>query len=142
VRLGTFLSVTLRPPNRLPEPGRICIDVMPPASASENCGSCGHTECSAHTCAVFGSVSSLPSCCDSIPGAEYTPMCECVSMMPGVTHLPLASMTTASDGALTFVPTAATLPSRSSTEPFVIAGPVAVRIVAFRMSVVRDGSGA
>ena len=39
---------------------RICIVVTPPASARE-AGSCGHTECSAHTSAVSGSVISLPS---------------------------------------------------------------------------------
>ena len=89
VRDGTFFTVTPRPPNRLPDPGRICIVVTPPASASSNCGSCGQIECSAQTSAVSGLVISLPSCSDSMPAPEYTPRCECVSMMPGVTHLPL-----------------------------------------------------
>ena len=69
VREGTFLMVTPRPPKRLPEPGRICMVVTPPASARSNCGSCGQIECSADTSAVFGLVISLPSCCDSMPGA-------------------------------------------------------------------------
>ena len=66
---GTFLTVTLRPPNRFAEPGRICIVVTPPASASSNCGSCGQMACSDETSAVFGLVISLPSCSDSMPGA-------------------------------------------------------------------------
>src|SRR5688500_1632178 len=67
-------------------------------------------------------------------------MCECVSITPGVTHLPVASITTASVGGTMFVPTAAILPSRNNTEPRSIIGPVAVRTLAFVMSVGRDGS--
>src|SRR5262245_2209851 len=63
-------------------------------------------------------------------------------MMPGVTHLPRASMTNASAGAATLAPTAATFPSRRHTAPFSMAGPVAVKIVALRMRVGRDGTGA
>src|SRR3954471_18682644 len=62
-------------------------------------------------------------------------------MMPGVTHLPLASITTASAGALTVCPTAATLPSWRRIAPRSITGPAAVRMVALRITVVRDGSG-
>src|SRR5687768_16601390 len=62
-------------------------------------------------------------------------------MMPGVTHLPLASITVASAGALTVTPTASTLPLCSSTEPFWMVAPAAVSTVALRMSVVRDGNG-
>src|SRR5205085_12557523 len=69
VRDGTFFTVTPRPPNRLAEPGRICIVVTPPASERSNCGSCGQSECSAETSAVLGLVISLPSCSDSTPGA-------------------------------------------------------------------------
>ncbi len=58
---GMFFSTTARPPNRLPEPGRINRAVTPPARARSKPGSWGHTECSAQTPAVLGSVSSLPS---------------------------------------------------------------------------------
>src|SRR6202022_4901181 len=120
VREGTTLSVALRPPIRLAEPGRTWMGGTPPASVRGNCGSCGHTECSTHTCAVTGAVASLTSfvCAPLSPGAPPAPMCECVSMMPGVTYLPVPSMTTASAGAVTEVPTAAIFPSRSSTDPF------------------------
>ena len=57
----TFFSTTDRPPNRLPEPGRISSVVTPPARERSKAGSCGQTECSAQTWAVLGSVSSLPS---------------------------------------------------------------------------------
>ena len=33
LRPGTFFNVTPRPPIRLADPGRICMDVTPPASA-------------------------------------------------------------------------------------------------------------
>ena len=59
----------MRPPNRLAEPGRICSVVTPPlASARLKPGSCGQTLCSAQTCAVTGSVTSLPSECASHAG--------------------------------------------------------------------------
>jgi len=117
--------------------------VTPPASERGNCGSCGHTECSTHTFAVTGFVASFTSfvCVPFSDGTPPAPMCECVSMMPGVTYLPVPSITTASPGALTFAPTAAILPSRSRTLPFRIVGPAAVRMVTLRMSVVRDGKG-
>src|SRR3954470_4584476 len=76
VRLGTTLSTTLRPPMRLAEPGSTCSVVTPPARLRGNCGSCGHTECSAQTNAVTGRVASLPSLFASTPGAGYTPRCE------------------------------------------------------------------
>src|SRR5512140_1479922 len=76
VRLGTTLSTTLLPPMRFAEPGSTCRVVMPPARLRGNCGSCGHTECSAHTKAVTGLVASLPSLLASTPGAGYTPRCE------------------------------------------------------------------
>src|ERR1043166_3857666 len=68
-------------------------------------------------------------------------MCECTSMIPGVTYLPVPSITTASAGAVIDVPTAAIFPLRNSTEPFAIEGPAAVMIVALRISVVRLGNG-
>ncbi len=61
VRPSTFLTVTPRPPNRLALPGRMWNVVTPPASARVKPGSCGQTECSAQTSAVFGRVASLPS---------------------------------------------------------------------------------
>src|SRR3954465_3191184 len=76
VRDGTTFSTTLRPPIRLAEPGSTCSVVTPPARLRGNCGSCGHTECSAHTCGVDGLVPSLPSLRALPPGAAYTPRCE------------------------------------------------------------------
>src|SRR6478672_13246174 len=61
VRDGTTLSTTLRPPMRFADPGSTWSVVTPPASERGNCGSCGHTECSTHTCAVTGFVASLMS---------------------------------------------------------------------------------
>src|SRR3954468_16874273 len=119
----------------------MCIVVTPPASASSNCGSCGQMACSDETSAGFGLVISLPSCSDSIPRAAQTPRCECVSMTPGVTHLPDASITTASEGAVTVAPTAATLPFCNRISPRSLAGPAAVRIVALRITVVRAVPG-
>src|SRR5438105_6399551 len=68
-------------------------------------------------------------------------MCECVSMMPGVRNFPVPSMTTASAGALTLAPTWVILPFVSTTAPFRIVGPAAVRIVTLRMTVVRAANG-
>src|ERR1044072_2930677 len=68
-------------------------------------------------------------------------MWEWTSTIPGVTYLPVPSITTASGGALTAVPTAAIFPSRSNTEPFTIVGPAAVIIVTLRISVARRGKG-
>src|SRR4249919_321454 len=96
---GTFFSVTPRPPMRLAEPGRICRLVMPPARAVSKPGSCGQIECSAHTLGVTGEVASLPSLDALTPGLAYTPRCECTSMMPGVTHLPVPSTRVAPAGA-------------------------------------------
>ena len=69
VRPGTTFSTVLRPPNRFADPGSTWIVVTPPARLRGNCGSCGHTECSAHTSAVFGFVVSLPSSAAGVPGA-------------------------------------------------------------------------
>src|SRR5688500_2620994 len=95
VRDGTTLSTAPRPPIRFAEPGSTCSVVIPPARFLGNCGSCGQTECSAQTCAVTGFVASLPSLLPAVPGAGYTPRCECVSINPGVTNFPLPSTTTA-----------------------------------------------
>src|SRR5579883_719797 len=68
-------------------------------------------------------------------------MCEWTSMMPGVTYLPVPSITTASAGAAICEPTATTLPSRIRSEASCSAGPAAVRIVACWMTVTREGKG-
>ncbi len=57
-------------------------------------------------------------------------------MMPGVTYLPVPSITTASAGASIDVPTETIFPSRSRIDAFCIVGPAAVMIVALRISVV------
>src|SRR6266851_10338902 len=69
VRDGTTFSTTDRPPIRFADPGRTWSVVTPPARLRGNCGSCGHTECSAQTCAVTGADASLPSLLASVPGA-------------------------------------------------------------------------
>src|SRR4051812_33529167 len=143
VRDGTILSTTLRPPIRFAEPGNTWMVVTPPARLRGNCGSCGHTECSTHTFAVTGDVASFtsPVCAPGSSGTAPAPMCECVSMMPGVTYLPVPSITTASLGAVVVAPTSAIFPSRSSTLPPRIVGPAAVRMVTLRISVGRDANG-
>src|SRR5213080_3269989 len=102
---------------RFADPGSAWIVVTPPAIASGICGTCGQNECSAQTSAVTGRVASLPSDSANVPGAAYTPICECVSITPGVTHLPVPSTTVASLGASTFVPTATIRPLRNRIEP-------------------------
>src|SRR5690348_18005015 len=123
--------MALRPPIRLADPGRASMVVTPPAIASGICGSCGQNECSAQTSAVLGRVASLPSLSANVPGAAYTPMCECTSMIPGVTYFPVPSTTTASAGAVTAAPTATIRPSLNRIEPLAISSPAAVMIVAF-----------
>ena len=126
--------MALRPPIRLADPGSAWIVVIPPAIARGICGSCGQNECSAQTSAVTGVVASLPSDSASVPGAAYTPRCEWSSISPGVTYFPVPSTTPASAGASTFSPTATILPSLSRTDPLRISCPVAVMMVAFRIS--------
>ena len=72
--------------------------VTPPPTARSSAASSGQNECSARIPAVMGSVSSLRSSWPSVSGTGETPMCECGSMMPGVTNLPRASTTTAPAG--------------------------------------------
>src|SRR5262245_69364 len=64
---------------------------------------------------------------------ESSALCECASIIPGVTNIPVASMTLAFAPALTslFLPTAAILPSRIRIEPPSITPCEAVMIVAF-----------
>src|SRR3546814_10934236 len=86
---GTFFRVTVRPPNRLPDPGST-ISVVPPASrAVSKPGSCGQIECSIHTCAVMGEVISLTSLCAStVSGWASAPQGTTEALTHGVTHLP------------------------------------------------------
>src|SRR5688500_906020 len=76
VRDGTTFRTTLRPPMRFADPGRTWSVVTPPERLRGNCGSWGHTECSAQTCAVLGFVASFPSLRALTPGDAYTPKCE------------------------------------------------------------------
>src|SRR5690349_16113685 len=61
--------------------------------------------------------------------------------MPGVSHLPCPSITTASDGASTLAPTLTIFPSRMSSAPLRMTGPAAVRMLTLRTTVVREGKG-
>src|ERR1035437_1481898 len=139
--LGTILRITLRPPNRLPDPGSTWIVVTPPARSRGNCGSCGHTECSTHTYPVTGFTSSLASSRDQTLGAAFAPKCEWSSMMPGVTYFPVPSMTTAPAGAATVAPTETTLPSCMRIAPFRVRGPAAVKMFTLRITVGGDEYG-
>ena len=105
------MTTTERPPIKFAEPGRICRVVTPPSSAASKPGSCGQIECSAQTLEVTGLVASLPSSSPLTRGLAYTPKCEWISMIPGVTHLPRASTMRASAGAVSALPTAWTRPS-------------------------------
>src|SRR5262245_551076 len=64
---------------------------------------------------------------------ESSALCECASIIPGVTYIPVASMTLAFAPARTspFLPTAAILPSRIRIDPPSITPCEAVMIVAF-----------
>src|SRR5689334_19210791 len=64
-----------------------------------------------------------------------------MSMIPGVRYLPVPSITIASAGTETVVPTLTIFPSRMSKEPSWITGPAAVRMVTCVMSVGLDGNG-
>src|SRR2546430_472632 len=108
--------------------------VIPPAIASGICGSCGQNECSAQTSAVTGVVASLPSDSASVPGAAYTPIWEWSSIGRGVTIFPFPSTTPAPVGTWPFAPTATILPSLNAIEPLGISCPVAVMIVALRIT--------
>jgi hypothetical protein len=85
VRPCRITTVKPSPPIRFAEPGRLSAVVTPPCAAREICGSCGEYAYCARACAVTGALASLPSSFARALGAAYTPMCECVSMRPGVT---------------------------------------------------------
>src|SRR5688500_8480476 len=61
-------------------------------------------------------------------------MCECASMMPGDTNLPVPSMTSAPAGTVTLAPSAAIFPSRNTMVPFWMVPFVTVTSVALRMA--------
>src|SRR2546423_13757699 len=63
-------------------------------------------------------------------------------MIPGVTYLPAPSITSASAGASTVAPTPGFAPCGMRIAPFLISGPAAVRMLTFRITVVREGKGA
>ncbi len=65
-----------------------------------------------------------PSRVPSTAPISTRPICPPPSMKPGVIHFPVASMRVASEGMVTLLPTAATLPSRIRTVAFAIFGPV------------------
>ena len=69
-------------------------------------------------------------------------MCECSSMMPGETNLPVRVHDWAPGGTWTSAPTAAILPSRTSTVPFGMVPWVTVRTVAPRIAKVAPGRAA
>ena len=64
-----------------------------------------------------------------------------VSMSPGVTTRPAPSISTVPDGTRRSCPIAAIFPSRMRRSASLSSRPAAVQIEAFRMTVVRDGSG-
>src|SRR5437763_11496956 len=73
---------------------------------------------------------------ESVPSLmASSAVCEWASMMPGVTYMPVASMTLAFGPAVTSLPTATILPLRMRIEPFSIVPCDAVIIVALRISV-------
>ena len=76
VTAGIGFTITVRPPNSAPEPGRICSVVTPAASARENAGSPGRTACSIQVSATSGSLSSRTSetlASAALCGSRYTP---------------------------------------------------------------------
>ncbi len=90
-------------------------------------------------------LTSVGSSTSSIPVIELTvvppslidsaAMCECASMMPGVTKRPFASTMSAPAGmAVLASPTAAILPSRNTTVPFWIVPRVTVSTVPPRIA--------
>src|SRR5258708_19528218 len=109
--------MTERPPMRFADPGRICIDVMPPARAVRKPGSCGQTECSAQTFGVVGEVASFPSALASTAGLGYTPRCEWTSINPGVTQRPVPSTVLLSAAPCRLQPTPPLLPPTTTTSP-------------------------
>jgi hypothetical protein len=66
---------------------------------------------------------------------------ECASTIPGITYLPLPSMTRAPAGTATLAPTAAIFPSRITTVPREIVPFEAVMIVALVIATRRPAGG-
>jgi len=86
---------------------------------------------------VTGAVASLPSSLACANGTAYTPRWECASISPGVTNLPVPSITRAPAGTATLasLPSAAIAPPDSTIVPPSTTLPVAVMIVAWRIAI-------
>ena len=117
------LIATVWPPIGLPLPGLTTHEVTPPASASAKPRSAGLIASSARSRAPTGWVISLTSSPAQPSPSSHTPRCACASMKPGSTHLPVASTTSTPLPTRTFEPTAAILPSVTSTVAFSIGSP-------------------
>ncbi len=91
--------------------------VMPPARARSNVSARGSSASRMRTSGCMGPERSPPS---------PSPTCECVSTMPGMMTLPLASTTVAPLGTRTepLAPTAVMRPSSMTTTPSAISGPL------------------
>ena len=72
-----------------------------------------------------------------------TPVCECASMMPGVTCLPRPSTSSAPAGALRLLPTAVILPSTARTSAFsrIPAGPCVQTVAPRTTTALGDATG-
>ena len=103
------LITTVLPPMGFALPWRMFATVRPPATSRWMAMSSG---LSTSPMPVIELTDVAPSLIASLA------MCECASMMPGDTNLPVASMTVAPAGACTLAPSAAILPSRSTMVPF------------------------
>ena len=88
----------------------------------------------------MGAVASFPSEWALTLGAGYTPRCECTSIIPGVTHIPCASITTIFS-ATKFEPIASIFPSLRMRSVFSKRSPLPVSTVAPRNSVGNEGIG-
>ena len=104
----------------LAEPCITCEVVTPPASARYSSTSNGSSTSPTPTSAVTGFVASL---------MLLMAMCECASMMPGITYMSVASYTSTPSGASRSGPISAIVPSRtrmsvSSRMPFVMVSTV------------------
>ena len=132
---GTLRSVTPRPPIRLAEPGSTCSVVTPPASAVAKPGSCGQTECSAHTAGRDGARRLVAVVRRADAGArvhaEVRVHVDEARRDPAALGVDLGRVTTAASPG----PTATILPSRISTSAPSSLRPAPSSTVALRMSV-------
>ena len=120
------------PPQTLAEPGRVQQAVKPAPLAAAMPVSNGLSESMARSWAVTGEVFSFTSGMEGIVrGSFIVEMCECASIKPGVTHLPLRSSTFAPLGTRGFAPTDLIRPFSMTTTPFSYVLPVTVTTFAF-----------